>query len=258
MWSGTVSSSCICRAWWMALQTVEALQCVLLNESLCFQWGGVIQGKYMNIRYIHDSCQQENFQTYFCLCCGWVLQTFIQKGSPPYQICFFLSFLWEVEQWYGIFEFSEAHVNSLSKGLNLRHRETLYGYFMSKVITIQLASLFICFKNWKANHKVRVRSRIRFWYLRSQENNTVLVDYICFLKTWEGRSLISIELFLSLLIDSLQILSLNVSIFASFPGIIIFLIVCHFCLSHLISSALFCSFLTYFTHYSHNQHFYII
>lgn len=147
--------------------------------------------------------------SYFCLCCGWVLQTFIQKSSYPYQICFFLSFLWEVAQWYGIFEFSEAHVNSLSKGLNLRHRETLYGYFMSKVIAIQLASLLICFKNWKVNHKVRVKSRIRFWYLWSQENNIVLVDYICFLKTWEERSLISKELYLSLLIDSLQILSLN-------------------------------------------------
>ena len=81
---------------------------------------------YVNAGYFHDSFSEISFKLPpSCHCHGWVLQLLVQRGLPHYQICFLLSLLWEVPKWHGVLELSDAHVNSLSKELHLRHRETL-------------------------------------------------------------------------------------------------------------------------------------
>lgn len=126
-----------------AFHVIEALQCVLLNESLGFQWGGCVTDMWVQVTFEMPARELSFKRSHSCHCHGWVLQTLVRRGLPHYQVCFLFS-LGEVPPWCAVLELSEAHVNSLSKGLHLRHRETL----CIRILYLYNWHNCICFRNW--------------------------------------------------------------------------------------------------------------
>lgn len=143
LWSETVSSSSfVCRAGWMALHAVEALQCVL-NESLCFQWAWICEGNIW-IKGIFMTCQHDIFQMVSVLPLLWSstadpgpkgLAPLSDLFSPP-------TALKSASVIGGIWAF-RSNGNSLCKGLYLRHRETSCWYFSNRVISVHHDCVFV-------------------------------------------------------------------------------------------------------------------
>lgn len=111
---------------------------------------------YVNAGYFHDSCQWDIFQTVSFLSLLWLgFTTLGPKGLTPLSNLFppFTSFRTATVTW-GIGAFRSSWEFTV-QGIAIKAQSnTLYLYFINRVVSVQLTQLCICVKNWKPDHKL--------------------------------------------------------------------------------------------------------